>query len=91
MGLTNKQLSDVCLIYGGVNQCRYLDEDFDAHGRLVHVCLKRSKDKAFIDRSVLSQQDMAKKLGVVPDGNPMGDNCKGYLKLPNKKQGYDLD
>lgn len=93
MGLTQKQLEDVCLFYQGSRQCRYLDEDVDASGNVVHVCLKKTPDKSVIDLEIKQYLDDSNKKNLDPfrDAHAMGDNCSGYLKLPNKKQGYDED
>ena len=92
MALTQKQLKDVCYIWGGDQQCRYLDEDLDNKGNIVYVCKKKSPDSQIIDIELSSWLKEVRKKGQDPhkQGVPLGDNCKGYIKLTNKQQGYDV-
>lgn len=92
MALTQKQVQDVCLLYQGHTQCRYLDEDTDDQGNVVAVCRKLTLDKSIIDEEVDRFLDESKKNNQDPrkQGVALGDNCVGYLKLTNKKQGYDI-
>ena len=92
MALTQKQLKDVCMMWGGHQQCRYLDEDQDDQGNIVHICKKLSPFKTIIDDEVdMFYKDMAKN-GQDPksQGLPIADNCKGYVVLKSKPQGYDV-
>ena len=93
MALTQNQVQHVCMLYGGTQQCRYVDEDLDDDGNIVYVCKKLSPEKAIVDLEVSEFLDDMKKHGQDPvkQGVPLGDNCKGYIKLITKKQGYDLD
>lgn len=92
MALTQKQVKNVCLLYGGAQQCRYLDEDLDDQNNVVHVCKKLTPDKTIIDDEVQDFLDEAKKNNQDPakQSNPLGDHCQGYLKLTHKQQGYDV-
>jgi hypothetical protein len=92
MALTQKQLKDVCFVWGGSQQCRYLDEDQDAQGNVVHVCKKLSIYKGIIDDEVNEFFRDVKKNGQDPfaQGVPLGDNCQGYIALKAKPQGYDV-
>ena len=92
MALTQKQLQDVCFLWGGSNQCRYLDEDQDDKGNQVHVCRKMSPNKQIIDEEVDEFFKDVNKNGQDPmkQGVPLGDNCRGYIVLKTKPQGYDV-
>lgn len=92
MALSQKQLKDVCFVWGGPNQCRYLDEDMDDKGQAVHVCRKLSPNKQIIDDEVDEFYRTIQKNGQDPmkQGVPLGDNCKGYIVLKSKAQGYDI-
>ena len=92
MALTQKQLKDVCMIWGGSSQCRYLDEDLDDDGNIVHVCKKKSSYKDIIDDEFVEWLSEQKKNGQDPYKSqaPMGDNCSGYVILKTKPQGYDV-
>jgi hypothetical protein len=93
MALTKKQLENVCYISGGHLQCRYLDEDFNDKGEIVNVCKKHSPEKKIIDEEVNDFINYQKKIGktVMDERFPVGDNCKGYIVLKSKLQGYDVD
>jgi hypothetical protein len=92
MALTQKHVKDVCLVNGGHLGCRYLDEDLDDNGNAVWICRKLTSDRDIIDLEVEEFLDHMKLNGQDPakSGQPMGDNCKGYIKLNHKKQGYDV-
>lgn len=92
MALTKKQLQDVCLIWGGASQCRYLDEDVDDDGDIVHICKKKSPFKKVVDEELVDFLDDCKKTSQDPhkQGVPLGDNCIGYVVLKTKPQGYDV-
>lgn len=93
MALTPNQVKHVCMLNGYEQQCRYLDEDVDDKGNIVHVCKKMSPDKTIVDQEISEfMSDMA-KTGQDPykQGVPLGDHCNGYIKLNVKPQGYDLD
>lgn len=92
MALTHKQLKDVCLMWGGHQQCRYLDEDQDDNGNIVQVCKKLSAYKDIIDDEVDEFFKEMKKNGQDPaaQGLPIADNCQGYVVLKSKAQGYDV-
>ena len=93
MALTQNQAQHVCMLYGGHQQCRYVDEDLDDDGNIVYVCKKLTPDKSIIDLEVDEFLKDMKKNGQDPikQGSPLGDNCNGYIKLTTKQQGYDLD
>jgi len=92
MALTQKQLKDVCFVWGGAQQCRYLDEDQDSQGNIVHVCKKKTIYKQVIDDEVDQFFKDVNKNGQDPlaQGVPLGDNCQGYIDLKVKPQGYDV-
>lgn len=92
MALTQKQLQDVCFVHGGTQRCRYLDEDLDSKGGIVHVCKKKSPEAKIIDDEIVIWLKDIKANGQDPlkQGAPLGDNCKGYIKLTEKQQGYDI-
>jgi hypothetical protein len=92
MSITKKHLNDVCYIQGAHLCCRYLDEDTDDKGNVVHVCKKLSPDKSIIDSEVIDFVNSMNKSGHDPlnQGVPMGDNCPGYIVLKTKPQGYDV-
>lgn len=92
MALSQKQLKDVCYVHGGAYQCRYLDEDLDDQGNIVHICKKLSPDKKIIDEEMVDFYNDMKKNGQDPakQGVPLGDNCQGYIVLKTKQQGYDV-
>jgi len=92
MALTKKQLKDVCLLWSGHLQCRYLDEDQDDQGQIVHVCKKLTNYKKIIDEEVNDFLTDVRKNGQDPaaQGLPIADNCQGYVVLKSKPQGYDV-
>jgi hypothetical protein len=92
MALTTKQLKDVCLLWSGTTQCRYLDEDDDGKGNVVSICKKLSPLKTTIDEEVdLFLVDMKKNSqDPTKQGVPLGDNCQGYVVFKSKAQGYDV-
>jgi hypothetical protein len=91
MALSPKQTKDVCFLNGGSDQCRYLDEDMDDKGNIVHLCKKLSPDKKIIDEELVDFYNDMNKSGQDPQkqGVPLGDNCQGYIPLKIKIQGYD--
>jgi hypothetical protein len=92
MALTQQHLKSVCVVNGGHLQCRYLDEEVDDQGRMVHVCKKKSPDKKIIDEELIDFYNEMKKTGQDPNkqGVPLGDHCGGYIVLKAKQQGYDV-
>lgn len=96
MALTEKQIKDVCDIYGGNNRCRYMEEDIveddDGNMSVIYVCRKKSPDKSNIDQTVVAQIIDCKNQGINPhdSGIAMGDNCDGYVVLKTQPQGYDV-
>lgn len=92
MALSLKQLKDVCCLNGGHKQCSYLDEDVNDKGFRVHVCKKLSPDQQIIDDEIVDFLNEMKKTGQDPNKQsvPLGNNCKGYIVLKNKLQGYDI-
>ena len=94
MALTQNQLQHVCMINNGSQQCRYVDEDMDDDGNIIYVCKKLSPpDRQIIDNEVDDFMNGLKATNQDPykQGVPLGDNCKGYIKLVTKPQGYDLE
>jgi hypothetical protein len=90
MPLSLKQLTDVCLVYGGSARCRYLAED-ELDGSK-HYCLKMAQARRTeIDEEVKDFLAHCKKKGTDPTqhGLPIGDNCKGFPVLKHVEQGYD--
>ena len=84
MALSDKHIDHVCLFAQGHHQCRYLQEDFNDSGDIVCYCAKLTAERKLIDEKAWqAMHDQS------PNA-PLGDNCKGYLKLLNKKQGYDI-
>lgn len=92
MALTKRHVADVCCLNGGHRQCRYLDEDTDDNGAVVHLCKKLSPDRKIIDEELADFYKEAKKGGLDPtlQGAPLGDGCGGYIVLKTKLQGYDV-
>ena len=90
MPLSKKQLEDYCLPLGGHQRCRYLAED--DHGFGQHYCIKKTKMKSKIDLKVEELIKTMKRKGTNPasQGRPLGDNCKGFILLHHKEQGYDV-
>lgn len=91
MGLSPAQLQDVCLLYQGAKQCRYLSTD-DSTGTF--ICMKQvAKKKQQIDTQVDKHIANAKANGQDPMqmGRAIGtgNGCKGYLPLRMVEQGYD--
>jgi len=88
--LTDKQLKDVCLhgIYASScavqDKCRYCE--FTPTG---YNCLKLSSEARKIDDDCDEWLRKCIEAGKDPSTIPMfmGDNCQGYLYLPNIKQG----
>jgi hypothetical protein len=96
MALSKKHLKDVCVLGGNAagmsKQCAYLDEDIDDQGNVIYVCKKLSPDRQTIDEELDDFFKDMKKNGHDPtkQGVPLGDNCKGYIVLKTKEQGYDV-
>lgn len=91
MSLSKGQVSDVCLLGQGTQQCRYLAEDDVV--RNMFYCLKKSKDKKDkIDVEVSSLVKDLKRRGKDIDAQniPVGNNCGGYIILKHVEQGYDV-
>lgn len=90
MALTQLQIQNVCLLGQGSDQCRYLAQD--DHDWAKYYCLKKSSNKKEIDQEVEDFLEDCKRKGRDPEdeGNPLGDNCLGYLPLSTKQQGYDV-
>lgn len=88
MALSKKQIENVCLIYNGSKQCRYLDIDEPNKCN----CLKLTCHKSDMDKRIRKYKEDLKKNGQDPSlmNTPIGDNCKGYPYLPTLKQGYDV-
>jgi len=91
--LSLKQLTDVCLCYDGTHErCRYLEQDDDDWNAF--FCVKKiAKKKEDIDDEIDGFLEKCKKQGKDPtkENIPLGDNCKGYLKLRHVQQGYDKE
>lgn len=85
--LSKNQLSHVCLLHGGEDQCRYLSQDELHYDKW--YCLKcRPVEKAIIDDKV--SEDLKKQKSNSPRAvKPLGDNCAGYPILKSIQQGYD--
>lgn len=90
--LSLKQVKDVCFINGGSDCCRYLDEEIDDLGNIIHLCKKLSPDQSIIDNEISDFLKESKKQGLDPfqQGVPLGNNCSGYVVLKTKLQGYDV-
>ena len=88
--LSQDQLQHVCLLYGGSKQCRYIEQD-DGHWDK-YYCKKMTPDRKIIDSAVDDFVKEKKDQGVDPakSGEPLGDNCKGFLPLTDLLQGYDV-
>lgn len=93
MALTTKQVQDVCFIFGGYRQCRYLDEDVNDKGDSIFLCKKLSADRKIIDEEftdfLLENKDNGKDITKMD--MPLADNCKGFIVLREKKQGFDTN
>lgn len=91
--LTLPQLRDVCLCYDGTHErCRYLEQDDDDWN--VFFCVKKiPKKKEMIDAEIAAFLKKCRDTGKDPtkENIPLGDNCKGYLKLRHVQQGYDKE
>ena len=91
MTLSNNQVSDVCLLGQGTQQCRYLAEDDVVVNKF--YCLKKSKDKKEkIDTEVsFLVKDLKRQGKDISNQNiPIGNNCRGYIILKHIEQGYDV-
>lgn len=88
--LSLPQLNDICLLYGGSKQCRYLDGDENDYNK--YYCKKQSPDAKHIDDLTEEYITEAKSEGRDPElGNvPLGDNCNGFLPFKDILQGYDV-
>lgn len=89
--LSDRQTEDICLVYQGAKQCRYLDGDPDQYNKF--YCRKKTSDKKVIDEMADEYLSECTKNGTDPlDGtNPIGDNCGGYLCFKDLVQGYDVE
>jgi hypothetical protein len=56
-------------------------------------CLKLHPRRNAIDKEVAEFKRKQKQAGIDPMSldKPLGDNCKGYVFLKYKSQGYDID
>ena len=90
--LSKQQLSKVCLLNQGHEQCRYLDGDENDYTK--HYCKKLSPEKSIIDEEVLLFLKDAKNQGINPQSQncPLGTGggCQGFVVLKTKMQGYDV-
>ena len=88
--LTQNQINNVCL-FGQDGQCRYLDQDILDFSKF--ICKKKSHEKKIIDEEVeeFLKECKDKKINPTTAGQPIGDNCRGYLPLQVMPQGYDVD
>jgi hypothetical protein len=89
MSLSQKHVEDICLLYGGHKQCRYVIQDQQT-GK--HMCGKLIKQfKEDVDKRIEEYAKKAKQNGqdLAAMGRAVGDNCQGYIFLKYKKQGYD--
>jgi hypothetical protein len=96
MALTDKHVVDICCHFSGSKACRYLSTEYSAAGTYgyKYLCLKLvPAEKARIDKEIDDFIKQTRKNGQDPRqlGRPLGDNCKGYIYLKYKKQGYNLD
>lgn len=88
MPLTKKQVNDVCNVYGGAMQCRYLA----VNGQGGNHCIKKNKKlKAAIDKKTENYIKEEKKHGNNPWSGytPIydGGTCKGFIMLSKLPQG----
>jgi len=90
MVLSRKQVEDVCLVYGGSKQCRYVDEDPDDYSKM--YCKKLTPEKKLIDEEIDEYIKDCKNKGVdaYSQGVPLGNNCDGFILLKELEQGYDV-
>lgn len=90
MALTQKHVQNVCL-WQQDGQCRFLDQD--AFDYMKFICKKKSPEKKVIEEEVDEFLKECKDKNVNPysAGQPIGDNCSGYLPLQVLPQGYDVD
>lgn len=90
--LSQKQLSDVCMLHGGAQECRYLDGEPDANGNYQYRCKKKSSERKAVDEEVTEFLQECSAKGQNPHimGFPLGDNCTGYLPFSSLPQGYDV-
>jgi hypothetical protein len=79
--LSLRQITNVCLLGGGQQQCRYLAREGDKY-----YCLKKNSRKQDIDEEIVESL----KEGDPRQDMPMGDNCPGYIILKNTVQGFDI-
>ena len=94
MALTQKHIIDICMINSPSACCRYLDEDQDETGKIVHLCKKKMiNEKKIIDEEIQEFLDKCAEDGIDPKSKriALGDNCQGYFKFIKKMQGYDLE
>ena len=89
--LSDRQLEDICLVYQGARQCRYLDGDQDHYDKW--YCRKKTPDRKVIDEMCEEYiQDSIKKGNDPMDGShPIGDNCSGFVAFKDLLQGYDVE
>jgi hypothetical protein len=86
--LTRKQLEVVCLINDSSGRrCRYIA--FDSNDRSKAICAKKSSKRADIDDEIdlVCRKMLADGKDPYKSGEPMGDNCPGFLVLLGKEQG----
>ena len=86
--LTLSQITDVCLLNDGSNECRYLAED--DKGKF--YCIKKTSKRSAIDKEIVEFKKEKRAAGVDPFNldRPLGDNCSGYTFFKYKSQGYDV-
>lgn len=89
--LSQKHLEDICLVYKGAFQCRYLDGDPDHYDKF--YCRKKTSDKKILDDLCEDHIRECIKNGVDPDAGsqPIGNNCGGYTFFKDLLQGYDVE
>lgn len=88
--LSIKHVTNVCLLNGGIKQCRYLEGD--EYDDRIYYCKKMTPEKKMIDVDVeeLRQEFIDKHKDIRTTGYALGDNCSGYPLLKEMLQGYDV-
>jgi hypothetical protein len=88
MTLSNRHLTDVCLLHHADASltCRYLcNDELDDSKWYCQKLRKEAKKIVDEDLSRMSEKHRHRS------GIPSGDNCKGYPLLKHIQQGFDVD
>jgi hypothetical protein len=89
--LSQRHTEDVCLLYQGSKQCRYLESD--PYDYTKFYCRKLTGDRKILDELVEEHVQKCLDQGDNPADSNMaqGDHCSGFVYFKSMVQGYDVE